>query len=94
MVLRTFVLIILKLVVGNLFMKSIIFGHLKEDITLIFGEKANYDYKYQLLDDARQKLEKLSLNFSSYNPFPSCPSAVKDTCLQFQCSNIAIRALK
>ena len=76
--------------VGNLTHENIIFEHLKEDITSICGEKSNYDYEYQFLEDARKQLEKFSLNFSSCNPFPSKPSAVKNACCQFQCSNIAI----
>ena len=39
-------------------------------------------------DDAQKQLEKFSLNLSSCNPFPSKPSAAKNACYQFQCSNI------
>ena len=35
----------------------------------------------------RKELEKFSLKFSSCNPFPS---AAKDTCYQFQCTDIEI----
>ena len=52
-------------------MKNIVFEHLKEDITLICGGESNYGYQYQFLEDARKQLEKLSVNFSSCNPFPS-----------------------
>ncbi len=38
----------------------------------------------------REQLDKVSLTFSSYNPFPFEPSAAKDARLKFQCYNIAI----
>ena len=48
--------------------------------TLNCKEKANHGHKYQFFEDVCKKLEKFSLNFSSCNPFPSWPSAAKDTC--------------
>ena len=52
-------------------MKKIIFEHLKEAITIIYGEKSNHGNKYHFLEDARKQLEKLGLNFSSCYPFSS-----------------------
>ncbi len=71
-------------------MEIIIFEHLKEDITVICCEESNHGKKYRFLKTRRNHLKKLSLNFSSRNPFPSEPSAAKDACLQFQCTSIAI----
>ena len=71
-------------------MHNVVFEHLKEDITLIRKEKTNHGYKYRLSDHVQKQLEKFSLKFSSFNPFPSWPSAAKDTCQQFQYANIAI----
>ena len=42
------------------------------------------------LEDMQKQLEKFSQNFLSYNPFLSWPSAGKNTCYQFQHTNIAI----
>ena len=54
--------------------------HLKEDVTLTCGEKSHHSYKYSVFEDVGKQLEKFNLNFSSYNPFPSKPSTVKETC--------------
>ena len=61
-------------------MFNIIFEHFKENIALIRKEKTNHGHQYRFFEDAEKRLEKFSLNFSSFNPFPSWPSAAKDTC--------------
>ena len=74
-------------------MHKITVEQLKVDLTLIHKLKGkqtitrNIDFS----EDAQKQLfnEMFNLNFSSCNPFPSWPSAVKDTCLQFQCAKMA-----
>ena len=61
-------------------MFNIIFEHRKENITLIRKEKTNQGHQYRFFEDAGKQREKFSLHFSSCNPFPSWPSAAKDTC--------------
>ena len=40
-------------------MRDIIFEYLKEDITLICGEKSRNGYKYRLLEDMRNNLKSV-----------------------------------
>ena len=53
-------------------------------------EKTSRPLILTFFEDARKQLEKISLNFSTCNPFPSWPSAAKDTCYQLHCTNTAI----
>ena len=82
---------ILKLVVGSqTYAQHYLWTSIREDITLICKEKHSTAINIKFFNDARQQLEKFSLNFSSCNPFPSWPSAAKDTWWQFQSTKMEI----
>ena len=56
-------------------LRTLSLKHLKEDI-----RENKPRLLISILEDAWKQLENFSLNFSSCNPFPSWPSAAKDTC--------------
>ena len=62
---------------------------LKEDITFMIIRKEKTNHGHRCYEDERKQLEKFSLK-SSGNPFPSWPSAAKDTII----SSFSIRDIK
>ena len=54
-------------------------GKTKGIVVVVVKWRHNENGLKNFFEDARKQLEKLSLNFSSCNPFPSWPSAAKYT---------------